>query len=82
MTSAATSFQKLAGTEPPRRTEAMSLMMYCATLAIAMGRTATMMRRMMPQETTAGPESHRILSTGGMLRRARRRSLHGPDSLT
>jgi len=47
-----------------------------ATAAIPSGAKATMMRRRMPQVTTEGPESHKILRRGGRLRKARTRSPH------
>src|SRR5277367_3816920 len=40
--------------------------MICAAIqAMAEGRAATKTRRMMPQVTTAGPDCHRMPSTGG-----------------
>src|ERR1700722_18489115 len=40
--------------------------MICAAIqAIPEGSAATKMRRMMPQVTTAGPDSHKMPSTGG-----------------
>ncbi len=52
-------------------------MMYCATFAIPNGSTATITRSTRPDDTTPGPESHRIPSTGGIFFSARSRSRHG-----
>src|SRR5277367_6104700 len=79
-TSVATRVQNVEGRERPRKTSAMPLMMYCATLATPNGRTATMTRSPTPQDTTEGPDSQRMRSTGGMLRSARRRSSQGLSS--
>ena len=38
-------------------------------------------RKTMPRETTSGPDSQTIFSTGGTLRRADRRSFHPPQNL-
>src|SRR5580698_429322 len=51
-------------------------MMRCATQPIAQGIDATMTRSVNPHVRTDGPDSHRIWSTGGTLRRARIRSPH------
>ena len=54
-TSVATKIQNVDGRGWPCNTCAMSLMMYCATLATPNGRTATMTRSPSPHDTTAGP---------------------------
>src|ERR1700733_1542016 len=72
-----TNVQKRGARASPRSTFAISVTMYCATFAMANGRTATMTRRIRPHTTTVDPESHRMRSTGGTLRRDRRRSSHG-----
>ena len=56
-------------------------MMYCATLATTNGSVATITRSTNPHSTAAGPESHRILSTGGMFLSARTRSRQGLSPL-
>src|SRR5271168_3507795 len=80
--SVATIFQKLAGSGAPRRAPAMSVMMYCATLATPKGRTATTTRSAMPHVTTARPDSQRMRSTGGIFRSALRRSRQGLSAFT
>src|SRR5580692_10780967 len=52
------------------------LMILAATPAIAAGSAATKTRRMMPQVTTAGPDSHKMPSTGGTFFSAWTRSRH------
>src|SRR5579862_364254 len=47
---------------------------HAATLAMPHGRAAKMIRRIRPHVTTEGPDSHRILNTGGTLLSARTRS--------
>src|SRR5580658_1215706 len=60
-------------------------MMICVTLNRQTGITETTTRAALPRTTTSGAQVQTILSTGGILRRALRRSLHfasGFDSRT
>src|ERR1700692_1935065 len=59
----------------------MASMISLVTAKTATGSRDVISRKMRPMDTTVGPESHMILSTGGTLRRAERRSRQAIDKL-